>query len=65
MLDLALLKAEIECGLYKKPIEEIAKSFSYEPLPGGGAGGRHRGVVAGRLAVILHDREHHSQAAIA
>jgi hypothetical protein len=34
MLDLALLKAEIECGLYKKPIEEIAKTIHYEPLPG-------------------------------
>jgi hypothetical protein len=34
MLDLALLKAEIECGIYKKPIADIAKEFQYEPLPG-------------------------------
>lgn len=34
MLDLALLKAEIECGLYKKPVEELAKEVRYEPLPG-------------------------------
>lgn len=34
MLDLALLKAEIECGLYQRPVEEIAKTFRYEPLPG-------------------------------
>jgi hypothetical protein len=33
MLDLALLKAEIECGIYKKPIEAIAKEFHYDPLP--------------------------------
>jgi hypothetical protein len=34
MMDLALLQAEITNGLYKKPIEEIAKAFAYEPLPG-------------------------------
>jgi hypothetical protein len=34
MLDLAILKAQIECGLYKKPIEEIAKQFQFGPLPG-------------------------------
>jgi hypothetical protein len=33
MLDLALLKAEIETGMYRKPIEAIAKEFQYEPLP--------------------------------
>jgi hypothetical protein len=33
MLDLALLKAEIECGLYKKPIEVLAKEVHYDPLP--------------------------------
>jgi hypothetical protein len=33
MLDLALLKAEIECGLYKKPIETLAKEIHYDPLP--------------------------------
>lgn len=33
MLDLALLKAEIECGMYKKPIEQLAKEVHYEPLP--------------------------------
>lgn len=34
MLDLALLKAEIDCGMYKKPVEAIAKEFQYEPVPG-------------------------------
>jgi len=33
MLDLALLNAEIANGLYKKPLEEIAKQVHYEPLP--------------------------------
>jgi hypothetical protein len=33
-LDLALLKAEIECRIYKRPIEDIAKDFPYEPLQG-------------------------------
>jgi hypothetical protein len=33
MLDLALLKAEIECGMYKKPIEVLAREVHYEPLP--------------------------------
>jgi hypothetical protein len=34
MLDLALLKAEIETGMYKKPIDAIAREFQYEPLSG-------------------------------
>lgn len=34
MLDLAILKAEIETGMYKKPIDAIAKEFQYEPLSG-------------------------------
>jgi hypothetical protein len=34
MLDLALLKAEIDNGLYKKPVEALAKEIRYEPLPG-------------------------------
>ena len=33
MLDLALLKAEIETGMYKKPIEALAKDITYQPLP--------------------------------
>jgi hypothetical protein len=33
MLDLAILKAEIETGMYRKPIDAIAKEFQYEPLP--------------------------------
>jgi hypothetical protein len=33
MLDLALLKAEIETGIYKKPIEVLAKEIRYDPLP--------------------------------
>jgi hypothetical protein len=34
MMDLALLSAEIANGMYKKPIEAIAKEFRYDPLPG-------------------------------
>src|SRR3954469_11852673 len=33
-MDLAILKAEIDNGLYKRPIEELAREFQYEPLPG-------------------------------
>jgi hypothetical protein len=34
MMDLALLNVEIANGMYKKPIDAIAKEFQYEPLPG-------------------------------
>jgi len=34
MMDLALLQAEAAAGMYKRPIEEIAKTIHYEPLPG-------------------------------
>jgi hypothetical protein len=33
ILDLALLKAEIDNGLYKKPVEALAREIRYEPLP--------------------------------
>jgi hypothetical protein len=33
MIDLALLSAEMTAGIYRKPIDEIAKTFQYEPLP--------------------------------
>ena len=33
MLDLALLKAEIDNGLYKKPVEALAREIRYDPLP--------------------------------
>jgi hypothetical protein len=33
MLDLALLKAEIETGMYKKPMEQLIDAIRYEPLP--------------------------------
>ena len=32
MLDMALLKAEIDCDMYKKPIEVLAKEIHYDPL---------------------------------
>ena len=35
MLDLALLKAEIDNGLYKKPVEALARGIQYDPLPKG------------------------------
>jgi hypothetical protein len=34
MLDLAILSAEAAAGMYRKPIDVIAKEFQYEPLPG-------------------------------
>ena len=33
MMDLALLSAEVANGMYKKPIEVLAKEVHYEPLP--------------------------------
>jgi hypothetical protein len=33
MLDLAILNAEAAAGMYKKPIEAIAKEIHYQPLP--------------------------------
>jgi hypothetical protein len=33
MLDLALLKAEIDTGMYQKPVDAIAREMRYEPLP--------------------------------
>lgn len=34
MMDLAILQAEAAAGMYKKPIDEIARTIHYEPLPG-------------------------------
>jgi hypothetical protein len=33
MMDLAILSAEAAAGMYKKPIDMIAKEFRYDPLP--------------------------------
>jgi hypothetical protein len=33
MLDLAVFKAELETGTFKKPVEVLAKEFQYDPLP--------------------------------
>jgi hypothetical protein len=33
VLDLAVLNAEAAAGMYKKPIELIAKESRYDPLP--------------------------------
>jgi len=33
MMDLALLSAEIANGMYKKPIDALAKESRYDPLP--------------------------------
>lgn len=33
MLDLAILNAEAAAGMYKKPIEVLAREVHYEPLP--------------------------------
>jgi hypothetical protein len=34
MMDLAILQAEAAAGMYKKPIEVLAREIHYEPLPG-------------------------------
>jgi hypothetical protein len=33
MMDLAILQAEAAAGMYKKPVEVLAKEIHYEPLP--------------------------------
>jgi hypothetical protein len=33
MLDMALLKAEIDCGMYKKPLDAVTMEVRYQPLP--------------------------------
>jgi len=33
MLDLAVFKAELETGMFKKPVEVLAKEIHYEPVP--------------------------------
>src|SRR5712691_4223901 len=33
MLDLAILNAEAAAGMYKKPVEAIAREIRYDPLP--------------------------------
>jgi hypothetical protein len=33
MMDLAILSAEAAAGMYRKPIDMIAKEFRYDPLP--------------------------------
>jgi hypothetical protein len=33
MLDLAILNAEAAAGMYKKPVEVLAKEIHYQPLP--------------------------------
>jgi hypothetical protein len=32
MMDLAILQAEAAAGMYKEPIEEMARTIHYEPL---------------------------------
>jgi hypothetical protein len=33
MMDLAILSAEAAAGMYKKPVEMLAREFRYDPLP--------------------------------
>ena len=33
MLDLAVFKAEIETGMFKKPVDQLVKEYRYDPLP--------------------------------
>jgi hypothetical protein len=33
MLDLAVFKAELDTGMFKKPVEDLAREIRYEPLP--------------------------------
>lgn len=34
MMDLAILQAEAAAGMYKKPVEALAREIHYEPLSG-------------------------------
>lgn len=49
MLDMALLKAELETGMYKKPVEG-REGYSLRAAAGGSAGGCHCGTAAWRTA---------------
>jgi hypothetical protein len=33
MMDLAILRAEAAAGMYKKPLDVLAREVHYEPLP--------------------------------
>ena len=33
MLDLAVFNAEIETGMFKKPVDQLVKEYRYDPLP--------------------------------
>jgi hypothetical protein len=46
MLDLAVLPAELANGMYKRPIEVLAREIRYEPLPQEVARGHCRRVGA-------------------
>jgi hypothetical protein len=33
MMDLAILRAEAAAGIFMKPIDELARTIHYDPLP--------------------------------
>ncbi len=52
MLDLAILNAEAAAGMYKKPVEVLAKEIRYDPLrsaTAGSASSDYRSVAAWKL----------------
>jgi hypothetical protein len=54
MMDLALLSAEIANGMYKKPVDTIAKEYRYD-LAGRSLHGHHRLLGArGIIAKVRH-----------
>ena len=42
-------KAEIETGMFKRPIEQVTKNFRYEPVSGEMRAGDHRSLAARKL----------------
>jgi hypothetical protein len=50
MMDLALLSAEIANGMYRKPIDVLAKEIHYEPVPRGSSHRHCRVAARGNVA---------------
>jgi hypothetical protein len=62
MMDLALLNAEIAAGMYKKPIDAIAKEIRSDPLPDESAlPSLHRGNAAASCLRRPSSREYPRQ----
>jgi hypothetical protein len=59
MLDLAVFKAELETGMFKNPIEALAKEIRYDPLPADRGPHHKRGQVFWVKLVRLSWRPRH------